>query len=633
MPNRTDDNLINRYFEKKEQIYESKYLSYFKTASCVLCLLLFLLIVIIETRTTSDTITGILAQFQVMISVYLVVSAVKNGYIIGVSINIIQFLLVAVNVIYRGNIRSAPGLILPICTIVTITIIYVFSRRLNQKYEEIKEQKEELVTLYEELAVTEGELFNQNKQLLEYNQDMKENEEKLNYLAFFDVLTELPNRKMIINRLDILITLSLEKKMKFSMVFIDLDNFKRINDSMGHHAGDLLLQEVALRLKAAIHPDDMLGRLGGDEFALIIQRQLEEDEILEYLESLRKEILKKFYIEKTEITISASFGISVYPRDGDNSTDLLKCSDTAMYKVKEDGKNGVQFFSKEMKDKIFMRMELEKRLLASIENEELYLVYQPQYYSDTKELRGFETLIRWNSPELGHVSPAAFVPVAEETKFINQMGKWILKNACKRFKEMQDKYHFDAILSVNISAVQLMEPSFVQMIIGILNETGVRPYNLEIEITESIFISSMDYVIGVLNELKEIGINIALDDFGTGYSSLSYLQLLPIDTLKIDKAFIDSIVGKDIDKHIVGPIISLVHQMDISVVAEGVENLVQLDYLKEHKCDCIQGYIWGKPLIDEEMEKLIQQLTSDLPRGNVLQEHRGNSMDKMDEAI
>ncbi len=619
MPNRTDDNFFNRYFEKKENVYENKYISYFKIITCFLCLVIYAVIIIIETRITTDnTITGILAQFQVMISVYLVVSAVKNGYIIGVSINVIQFLLVARNVFSRGNISSAPGMILPICTIITITIIYVFSRRLNQKYEEIKEQKEELVTLYEELAITEGELFNQNKQLLEYNQDMKENEEKLNYLAFFDVLTELPNRKMIINRLDILITLSMEKKMKFAMIFIDLDNFKRINDSMGHHAGDLLLQEVALRLKAVIHPDDMLGRLGGDEFALIIQRQLEEDEIVTYLESLRKEILKKFYIEKTELTISASFGISVYPRDGDNSTDLLKCSDTAMYKVKEDGKNGVQFFNKEMKDRIFMRMELEKRLLESIENDELYLVYQPQYRSDTKKLRGFETLIRWNSPELGFVSPVTFIPVAEETKFINQMGRWILRTACKKFKELQDKYHFNAILSVNISAVQIMEPSFVHMIIGILNETGVHPYNLEIEITESIFISSMDYVIDVLNQLKNIGINIALDDFGTGYSSLSYLQMLPIDTLKIDKVFIDSIIGQGKDKHIVGPIISLVHQMDISVVAEGVEDTTQLDYLREHNCDCIQGYIWGKPLNEDELNKLLYQLTLEQPRGNFL---------------
>ncbi len=627
MPNRTEDNFLNRYFEKKEQSLESgKYLSYFKITTFILCLLIYIFIIILETREISDTVTGILAQFQVMISVYLVVSAVKNGYIIGVSINVVQFLLVAINVFSRGNTRSAPGMILPICTVITITIIYVFSRRLNQKYEEIKEQKEELVTLYEELAVTEGELFNQNKQLLEYNQDMKENEEKLNYLAFFDVLTELPNRKMIINRLDILITLSMEKKMKFAMIFIDLDNFKRINDSMGHHAGDLLLQEVAVRIKAAIHPDDMLGRLGGDEFALIIQRQLEEDEIIEYLENLRSVILNRFYIENTELSISASFGISVYPRDGDNSTDLLKCSDTAMYKVKEDGKNGVQFFNKEMKDKIFMRMELEKRLLASIENDELYLVYQPQYKSDTKKLRGFETLIRWNSPELGFVSPVTFIPVAEETKFINIMGRWILKTACTKFKELQDKYHFNAVLSVNISAVQIMEPSFVQMIKNVLEETGVRPYNLEIEITESIFISSMEYVIGVLNELKEIGINIALDDFGTGYSSLSYLQLLPIDTLKIDKVFIDSIVGKGIDKHIVGPIISLVHQMDISVVAEGVENSIQLEYLREHNCDCIQGYIWGKPLNEDDLNKLLYQLTMGESRGKTMRKSIGEAI-------
>ncbi len=607
MPNSNDMNYFNRFFYNKEHVYEKTYISVIKI---IVCLLLYGSIIFIQAHNQSaESVKGIIAQIQVMISVYLVVNVVKKGYVIAIMLNIIQIFLVTRNVFINGYTDTAPGIVVPVGAIITITIIFLFSRRLNQKFEEINDQKEDLITLYEELAATEEELSHQNKQLLIYNRSMKENEEKLNYLAFFDVLTELPNRKMIINRLDVLISLSMKKQMRFAMAFIDLDNFKRINDSMGHHAGDLLLQEVAVRLKTVIHQDDMLGRLGGDEFALIIQRQLNEEEILIYVEGLRNVLLDKFYIEKTELCISASFGISVFPQDGDNSTDLLKCSDTAMYKVKDDGKNGVQFFNKEMKDKIFKRMEFEKRLLSSIQNNELFLVFQPQYSSVEKKLRGFEALIRWNSPELGLVSPVEFIPISEETRFIIPMGKWILKTSCEIYKKIQDKYNFTGTISVNISAVQIMEPSFLQMVKSIIEETGINPRYLEFEITESVFISSMEYVIGVLNELKKIGIHIALDDFGTGYSSLSYLQLLPIDTLKIDKIFIDGIISREADKQIVGPIISLVHQMDIAVVAEGVEKDIQLDYLRSQSCDCIQGFLWGKPLNEENLNQLLQPIT------------------------
>ena len=606
MPNSNEMNYFNRFFYNKEHIYEKTYISVIKI---IVCILLYVSIILIQSHSqSSESIKGIVSQFQVMISVYLVVSVVKKGYVIAVILNIIQIILVTKNVIINGYTNAAPGIVVPVGSIITITIIYLFSRRLKQKFEEINDQKEDLITLYEELAATEEELSQQNKQLLIYNRSMKEKEEKLNYLAFFDILTELPNRKMIINRLDILISLSMKKQMRFALAFIDLDNFKRINDSMGHHAGDLLLQEVAVRLKTVIHQDDMLGRLGGDEFALIIQRQLTQEEILTYVESLRDVLFDKFYIDKTELCVSASFGISVFPQDGNNSTDLLKCSDTAMYKVKEDGKNGVHFFNKEMKDKIFRRIEFEKRLLSSIKNNELFLVFQPQYSSSEKKLRGFEALVRWNSPELGLVSPVEFIPISEETRFIIPMGKWILKTSCEIYKKLQDKYNFTGTISVNISAVQIMEPSFLQMVKSILEETGVNPRYLEIEITESVFISSMEYVIGVLNELKKMGIQIALDDFGTGYSSLSYLQLLPIDTLKIDKIFIDGIISREADKQIVGPIISLVHQMDISVVAEGVEKDIQLDYLRNQSCDCIQGFLWGKPLDEENMDQLLQAI-------------------------
>lgn len=604
IPDRTDLDFIDRYIDMQSETYEKKYIPRVKI---VVCVFFYVAVAIIQALIpASKNISGIIAQLQVMISVYLVSSVMKKGYIIAVIMNVMQSLIVLRLVFLDNNTPAAPGVVVPLCTIITMTIIYRFGIRLDRKFAEARRQKEELLTLYEEIAATEEELSQQNKQLVEYNLAMKENEEKLNYLAFFDVLTELPNRKMVINRLDLLITLSTKKQMNFAVVFIDLDNFKRINDSMGHHAGDMLLQAVALRLKSLIHQDDMLGRLGGDEFALIIQRQLKDENILEYVESLRAVLLDSFLIERAEISISASFGISIYPRDGHNSVELLKCADTAMYKTKDYGKNGVQFFCKEMKDDILKIMEFENKLLASIRNGELSLVFQPQYAAATKKLRGFEVLTRWQSAELGYISPVKFIPVAEGMGFIVTMGEWILRKACEKFKYIQNKYNIYTVISVNISAVQIMEPMFVKMVKNVLEETEFNAKYLEFEVTESVFISSVEYVSGVLKDLKELGISIALDDFGTGYSSLSYLQKLPIDTLKIDKSFIDTLNNTNERKQIVGSIISLVHQMDMWVVAEGVENEIQLNYLQKHDCDCIQGFLWGRPLDEEDLEQLFQ---------------------------
>ncbi|MHB8129895.1 MAG: putative bifunctional diguanylate cyclase/phosphodiesterase [Mobilitalea sp.] len=590
----------------KVQGYEKKYVEWLKIS---ICLILFVVTMIIQLKLSSEqSIGGIIAQLQVMVSTYLVVNVKKRGYWIAVTLNIMVSLIVAAAVFIGGIKRATPGIIIPLCTIIIVSIIAFFERRLNQKLEEVTEQKEELSGLYEEITATEEEIRQQNIRLTEYNAIMEENSEKLNYLAFIDVLTELPNRKMIINRLDFLVLHSINKQENFAVVFIDLDNFKRINDSKGHHVGDLLLQSVALRLQAMIHKEDMLGRLGGDEFALIIQRKLKESEIFEYVVNLKSNLLESFIIENTEFFISASFGISIYPQDGIDSAELLKCADTAMYKAKDSGKDGIQFFNKEMKDEILKKIEFENKLLLSLQNEEIFLVFQPQYSTDSKQSRGFEALARWRSPELGLVSPIDFIPLAEEIGFIIPLGEWILRAACKMIKFIQEEYQINVIISVNISSVQIMDPSFVQMVRNVLEETQSSGNCLELEVTESVFISSMDYVVGVFNELKKIGVKISLDDFGTGYSSFSYLQKLPIDILKIDKSFIDSIDNTNSSNQMVGSIISLVHKMKILVVAEGVENEQQLDYLKEHNCDYIQGYLWGKPLGEKDLFQLLQQL-------------------------
>ncbi|NLK71048.1 MAG: EAL domain-containing protein [Clostridiales bacterium] len=545
-------------------------------------------------------ITGVIVQLLTIVSIKLVLDFTKKGYIAALLLNIYSSFISAVGFFIYRNVDSAPGIVIPLICCFIISIIYHYYQQAYNMYEEEAREKQELTRLYKDVELAKEELTKKNKTLMEYNNLMMENEKKLNHLAFFDMLTDLPNRKMIISRLNYLIDRANDNPTDLAVVFIDLDNFKRVNDTMGHHSGDLLLQSATSRMKTLIKPNDMLGRLGGDEFALIIQQPLSDEEIFEYLTLLKNVIEQPFTIEKNEFTITASFGFAVFPEDGKNSIDLLKCADTAMYKAKEQGKNNIVRFSKEMNEEITRRMEFENKMMSAIQKDEMYLVFQPQYSTD-KELRGFEALVRWKSAELGVVNPLDFIPIAEETKYIIPLGEWILKTACNIFMKLRNELECEMMLSINISSVQIMDPSFLDMVKKILEQTNFPPNLLEFEITESVFISSMDYVIDILNKLKKIGVKIALDDFGTGYSSLNYLQMLPIDTLKIDKSFVDNINSENARKQIVGPIISLVHQMNISVIAEGVETEEQLKYLRNHKCDFIQGYLFGKPLTNEDL--------------------------------
>ena len=567
----------------------------------ILCLVLFgITMVALAGNSSGKNTAGVIAQFQVMISTFLVVSVKKKGYIVALIVNALEVFIVAIQVFGRGNMNAIPGLIVPIGTVITISIIMFYEKKLTHRLKVVVEQKEELKGLYEELVATEEEIEEKNHQLVTYNEILKEKEAKLNSLAYIDVLTEIPNRKMIINRLELLSTVYSSKKESFAVVIIDLDNFKRINDTKGHQVGDQVLQAVVLKIKRLIYNEDLLGRLGGDEFALIIQHELREEEMFEYVETIRNSLMENICIQEHSFSISASFGISIFPKDGIDAIELLKCADTAMYKSKERGKNEVQFFNKEMNQEILKKIEFENRLMVSLRNEELSLAFQPQY-TINKQLKGFEALCRWNSPELGNVSPLKFIPIAEETGFIIQMGEWVIKKACMMIKTIQATYYRDVVISVNVSSVQIMDPLFVTMVKNVLELTKVNGRLLELEITESVFISSMSYVVRIIDELKSLGIRIALDDFGTGYSSLSYLQRLPIDLLKLDKSFIDSINMVGDKKQIIGSIISLVHNMEIEVVAEGVEHEKQLDYLKGVNCDFIQGFLWGKPMYENEV--------------------------------
>ncbi|TYC88064.1 GGDEF domain-containing protein [Acetobacterium wieringae] len=334
--------LKKNYLEKKKPATENKMVSGFKIAICVI---LFITVIFLQVRLSAlSNIAGVIAQIQVIVSVYLVVAVRDKGYQIAVAINILASLLVLFGVVIgRGNLEALPGVVVPLCTIITISIISFYEHSFNTKLSEITEQKTELSALYDALASSEKEFLQQNVKLKELNRKMKQREVRLNYLAFTDVLTGLPNREMLIGKLDALVDRHQEEAVQFAVVFIDLDNFKKINDYKGHYIGDLLLKAIADKMKKIIYQEDMLGRLGGDEFTLIIQRDLTEREILEYVEKIRSALLETFEIENMELNISASFGIALCPRDGITTAELLNYSDSAMYKAKEFGKNRVQF--------------------------------------------------------------------------------------------------------------------------------------------------------------------------------------------------------------------------------------------------------------------------------------------------
>lgn len=563
-------------------------MSIFKTLGIIIGIILFLFFnsLLIElNQTTTPTVDlgwivynrsalcGIVAQLQVITLVGLVVLFGKLGYITCVTLCISASLYNLIPIIFMGNFDSLTGITILVGTLISTSIIYKYGKQLRLKVLETVRQKD-----------------------------------ALHQMAFYDSLTGLANRRKILNTLKTMTTAEDKNDEHFAVVFIDIDNFKKINDAAGHQKGDVVLKLVTNCLKKSIHPDDLLGRLGGDEFALIVKSKQDDHELFNYVETLKDAVMEEMNAYNNSFFVSASFGIALYPTDAKSADQLLKYADTAMYAAKLASKNQVQRFNKKMHDELIHKITLENHLKNAIKNNELSLVYQPQYTSAHKQLRGFETLIRWHSPLLGFVSPAEFIPIAEDTGLIVPIGEWVLRTACTTFKQLMETYHFNAVLSINISVNQMIDPNFIKMFETILEETQFPPHCLEIEITESIFISSKEHIINLLNKLKQMGIHIALDDFGTNYASLSYLQELPLDIIKIDKSFVDPIVDSKKQEHLVEAIISIAQRLDYKVVAEGIEDNDQLDLLKSHGCDYIQGYLWGRPLALEQITELVQQL-------------------------
>ncbi|MGB5867276.1 MAG: EAL domain-containing protein, partial [Arcobacteraceae bacterium] len=421
-----------------------------------------------------------------------------------------------------------------------------------------------------------------------------QNEEAIYKLAYHDILTKLPNRTKFNQYLTTLLEQRERIHKKFALLFLDLDNFKYVNDQFGHDIGDLLLIKVAKIFKTILRKSDFVARLGGDEFTIIV----DDYENINQLKALCSKIIKalsiRFTIKGNKFTIGSSIGISVFDNDGATQKELVKNADTAMYKSKQNGKNRFTFYTQSMNDELNRKIELENGLKYAINSGEFEMYYQAKTSLRTGEIIGAEALIRWNNLFLGIVPPNDFIPFAQECGLIGAIGDFVLNDVFKRVHELT-KYNKDLVISVNISALQLEEKNFVAKVKKFLLETNCDPKNIEFEITETIIMTNIETTIQKLLELKALGISLSIDDFGTGYSSMSYLQKLPIDTIKIDKSFIDNISTKEDTTILINAIVSLSKALNLKTVAEGVEQEFQKNYLQKIQCDSMQGYLFSKP--------------------------------------
>ncbi|MEH7415528.1 EAL domain-containing protein [Neobacillus drentensis] len=436
--------------------------------------------------------------------------------------------------------------------------------------------------------------------------DKKRAEAQIKHMAFHDALTDLPNRWAIQSILEEQISPKNEPSNLLGFILLDLDYFKVVNDSLGHEAGDILLKEVAKRLQASTdHREVKLARFGGDEFIILIPQLTSEKEITPFCDRIMEEMSAPFLIKGQKLNISTSMGISFYPKDGQDLNSLIKNADLAMYGSKELGRSCYSFYHPDMKHHANKRMDLEILLRKALDENEFILHYQPKVNLNTGEIYGMEALIRWKNKLDQIILPDAFIPLAEETGLINPIGEWVLREACRQCKEWHDLGFSDLTVSVNLSPKQFQRPNLVGMVISVLAETGLSPYSLELEVTEGIVMKNPEEAVMVLQELKRLGIKITVDDFGTGFSSLSYLKLFPIDTLKIDRSFMVNIDSDNADAKIASAVISLAHSLKMNVVAEGVENWEQYDFLINRSCDYAQGNFISKPVEPQEVKGML----------------------------
>ncbi|WP_052380736.1 ABC transporter substrate binding protein [Paenibacillus camerounensis] len=499
----------------------------------------------------------------------------------------------------RGKVlrSSGGGFVRFAGSMVDVTDRKGYESKLQMSYQELE-------STYEELTALQDELLEQYNKVVENQSLLQTSEEKYRLLAYNDVLSGLPNRLSLAEALGQFI--KEHAGGHAALFFLDIDNFKYINDTLGHTFGDELLVKVGERLLKLGDGRSRHFRFGGDEFVILFRDNRGFSEVIAYAESLVQGFKEPFELQASIVHISTSIGIAQYPENGGNAEELLKNADIAMYKAKEAGKGTYVVYGRDMQQHFDERMVIETYLRSAISNQELSLHYQPLVDTASGEIWGFEALIRWNSPVLGFVSPLSFIKIAEDCRLIVPIGEWVLRTACRFIKDLNAKSRGSYHISVNISVIQLMLEDFTDMVLDILQETGLPPEYLELEITESIFMESFEKISSKLEALKAKGIGIALDDFGTGYSSLSYLKQLPITTLKIDKSFIDSIDTPN-NMSLARSIVTIGHDMGLGVTAEGVETPEQLAFLERTRCDKIQGYFISKPIPQQDVAEWVKE--------------------------
>lgn len=498
---------------------------------------------------------------------------------------------------YAIFVAAASVLLIFVIMSVQLSKLKKIRQRLEEDKQNLLDKNKAILTSYEVAKVNLDELT------VKY-EELNRNKDNMRKLAYTDYLTELPNRIAFTEMLDN-VMLTLRNEEVVAIMDIDIDNFKHINDTQGHSYGDELLIDVTYRLKQVMDENDYLARIGGDEFIFMTQNLKETTEIEEKIKKIKNVFSYPFILSTKEYFVTVSIGVVFAPKDGKTSQVLIKNADSAMYVAKANGKNTHAYFDPSFNQKLTEKIELQSELRKAIERNEFEVYYQPQIDLVKKKVVGFEALLRWNHPTRGLVYPDYFINVAEENGLIVPIGNWVLKTACKQLKIWQEAGHSDLHMAVNLSARQFMDKDIVHLVKDAIEETGIDPHLLELEITESIALNDLEYTIATIKELSSIGVNFSLDDFGTGYSSMNYLKRLPVTNLKIDKSFLDTVMEDTCDQKIIQTIINLARILDLDVIAEGVETSDQEEFLTESNCYKAQGYLYSKPVPFDEAEQLL----------------------------
>ncbi|MEO7464125.1 MAG: EAL domain-containing protein, partial [Nitrosospira sp.] len=432
--------------------------------------------------------------------------------------------------------------------------------------------------------------------------ERKASEQRILNLAHYDSLTSLPNRALLADRMQVAIKRAARQSIRLAVLFVDLDRFKPINDSLGHDIGDQLLKGVAGRMQASVRSVDTISRVGGDEFVILLSEIETADDAARVAEKLIKGLSQPYAIEGHELLITASIGICIYPENGKQSNALLRNADAAMYSAKEAGRNCYQFYSDDMTARAIERLSLEHDLRGAAQRGEIFVVYQPQIELGTRRIIGAEVLMRWQHPTQGLILPARFIPIAEDSGLILVIGEWILGEACRQARLWRDRGILDICISVNVSAVQFRQSDFVGVVERALNESGISPGSLELELTESVVMQGVESTVQKLQEVEALGVRVAIDDFGTGHSSLSYLRQFTVDRLKIDQSFVRDLPGNADAEAIAAAIVAMGLSLGLRIIAEGVETEAQAEFLQKILCKEGQGYLYAKPMIANEFE-------------------------------